>query len=369
VRKSTGYGAIGVLLLVAAEGLSYLALRIDNPAIQKRLYRPPAVSPEEFESYVERRDDVLGWPHHDWLAKYADAAGARLSPANERLRNEPVCVSTYGDSFTYGSDVEDGFAWGNVLATALGCRVINFGVPAYGMDQSILRFERNTEDHSGLVILGFYLLDMDRNMTQWYDLLLSRGDLSFKPRFRVDEQDELLLEPIRVNSYETMRRLIAKPADVLTAERYLPDGPSMHSKVWASFPYSWTLLRFARRVLGEIDPRHVSVSRSIDEWNYPDWFDSHDGPSPAKVELNVRLMRRFSRSCEARGQRCVVLVTPDADEIESHRVNQPNAVERVLRPMAREIEIWDPTGYFAEHSREHGSCHYFGAGRSLNAPS
>lgn len=365
MRKSTGYGVVVVLLVVAAEGLSYLALTLDHAAIQKRVYWPPDVSPEEFARYLEQRDDVLGWPHRDWLTHQVDAAGARRSPANERLRDEPVCVSTYGDSFTFGSEVEDEHAWGNVLAETLGCRVNNFGVPAYGVDQSVLRFERSTEDESELVILGFYTMDMDRSMTQWFYLLNGGDDatLSFKPRFRIDEEDELRLEPIPVDSYQTLKRLIAKPADVLNAEGYLPDGPSMQSKVEGSFPYSWTLVRLGRRVLREIDWSRVSVSRSIGEWNHPWWFDTPHGPWPAKVELNARLMRRFSQSCEMRGRRCVVLIIPDADEIESHRANQQRPVEQVLRAMAREIEVWDATGYFAEDSKEHGVCHYFGPDR------
>jgi hypothetical protein len=71
-------------------------------------------------------------------------------------------------------------------------------------------------------------------------------------------------------------------------------------------------------------------------------------------------MRRFAESCASRDQHCVVLLLPDADEIESRRQRRRDPVEEVLRPIAEEIETWDPTDYFVEQSRELGVCHHFG---------
>jgi hypothetical protein len=268
LRKSTGYGVIAGLLLVAAEGLSYLTLRVENPSIRRRLYWPPAVTAEEFASYLQGRDHLPGWPSRDWLAEYADATGASTS-----------------------------------------------------------------------------------------------REFTFKPRFRIAGKDELWLEPIPIDSDETFRRAIERPADVLMAEAYRPDGPSMHSKVFASFPYSLTLVRLARRVFTQLDFQQVSPSRRVNEWVYPSWFDSHDGPAPDKVRLNALLMRRFGNTCEVRRQRCVVLLIPSADEIERRLANRPDPVEQIVRPMAQEIEVWDSTGYFAEHSKDRGVCYYIGLDR------
>src|SRR6185503_18534955 len=143
--------------------------------------------------------------------------------------------------FTFGTEVEDESAWTNVLADTLGCPVSNFGVAGYGVDQAILRFEKNAEDRADLVVLGFYMLDMDRSMTQWFYSISPSTEtkFSFKPRFLLEGNGELRLVPIPVDSYETARRLIRRPASVLTADAYLPDGPSLQSKVEASFPFSW----------------------------------------------------------------------------------------------------------------------------------
>ena len=148
-------------------------------------------------------------------------------------------MSTYGDSFVFGNDVEDEHAWPNVLAETLGCRVSNFGVWGYGVDQAVLRFEKNVEDRADLVMLGFYLPDMDRSMTRWHHLISPtvESKLSFKPRFLLQENGDLRLEPLPFDSYDTAQRLIRRPADVLTADAYLPGGPSLKSKVEASFPF------------------------------------------------------------------------------------------------------------------------------------
>jgi hypothetical protein len=93
--------AVLVLLLGVAELFSYLFLSLDVPAIRHRVYWPPVTSETQFQAYVRTRDPVLGWPTKGFLETHADADGARLSPANRRFGSTPVCVSTYGDSFTY----------------------------------------------------------------------------------------------------------------------------------------------------------------------------------------------------------------------------------------------------------------------------
>ncbi len=83
-----------------------------------------------------------------------DSSGARPSPAFPVVGNE--CLSLYGDSFVYANEVDDASAWGNVLTELVRCRVGNFGVGGYGIDQAYLRFSRNTGDGASLTMLGIY---------------------------------------------------------------------------------------------------------------------------------------------------------------------------------------------------------------------
>lgn len=65
-------------------------------------------------------------------------------------------ILAVGDSFTYGSQVGDDETWPAVLERMSGARVINAGVFAYGLDQSVLRAERLFETfHPDLIIVSF----------------------------------------------------------------------------------------------------------------------------------------------------------------------------------------------------------------------
>ena len=112
-----------------------------------------------YAGYLTIRNPVTGWPlspgmEHEEMLEMAesmgvvleyDAYGARTSPAFPDPA-VPSCVSLYGDSFTWSSEVEHEEAWGNLLATQLDCRVHNFGVGGYGSDQAYLRYITNALD-------------------------------------------------------------------------------------------------------------------------------------------------------------------------------------------------------------------------------
>ena len=90
----------------------------------------------------------------------------------------------------------------------------------------------------------------------------------------------------------------------------------------------------------------VSPSRSIKKW-----ICTARGSIPltgrrlSKVQLNRTFdapLRPFMRSQTTAGAWCCSF--PDANEIESRLAGRPDPAEQILRPMAQEIELWDPTG-------------------------
>ena len=149
------YVAFGLCVLIlwsgAEIGLGLLPSMLNPGTIINLFYTPPKTTPEEYEHYLSVRDGVLGWPSPLTTIENLDSSGARVSPAFPAPGSE--CVSLYGDSFTFGSEVNDEQAWGNVLARNLGCRVANFGVGGYGTDQAVMRFTENTKDSSSIAVL------------------------------------------------------------------------------------------------------------------------------------------------------------------------------------------------------------------------
>ena len=120
---------------------------------------------EGYGAYLRDRDPLLGWPYPSSLnQRQRDASGSRLIPAFPDPREHQVCVSVYGDSFTWGAEVDDEHASGNVLSRRLGCRVANSGVNGYGTDQAYLRFRSKVEDEAEIVILSHFSVLIMRNV-------------------------------------------------------------------------------------------------------------------------------------------------------------------------------------------------------------
>lgn len=196
MRRRTVWLAATALLggsLLLCELLAYAAVTYGLRGTAPYLFyeRSVVASPEQIAGYFRARDPVLGWTAND----AADASGARPSPAFPAPGN--ACVSVYGDSFAWSTGASsDATAWPNILARMLGCRVSNYGVWGYGIDQAYLRFLQNAQDEAPVVILVIFPHDVLRNLTGNFGFLSPEsGMLTLKPAFRLDAAGELELIP------------------------------------------------------------------------------------------------------------------------------------------------------------------------------
>ena len=141
-------------------------------------------------------DDTLGWTvepnrkSEDGL-NATSAEGLRSATQGEVLRHGlgDCRVALVGDSFTFGFGVRFEDSWAYRLEQLLpkGCRVLNFGVPGYGVDQMYLRYRRDVPSWKpNLVILSFIDPDLDRTMSSYGFLIFEKGGLP-KPRFVLDQ--------------------------------------------------------------------------------------------------------------------------------------------------------------------------------------
>jgi hypothetical protein len=73
-----------------------------------------------------------------------DGRGFRANGTNEDPPGTPILA--FGDSFTFGDEVDDGATWPAHLESILDRRVINAGVFGYGLDQIVLRVEQVTSE-------------------------------------------------------------------------------------------------------------------------------------------------------------------------------------------------------------------------------
>ena len=302
-----------LLLFVVAEGVSFTALNLDIQAIKNRIYEPPSVSRSDFESYLENRHPELGWPGKDGFPLNLTPTGARQSPANERLAENPVCLSLYGDSFTYGTEVGDSEAWSNLLASRLQCRVENYGVPGYGTDQAVLRFIGNRADEAPLTILGVYPVNLQRNLNQWSLLIAGpHAVFGFKPVFS-ERGERVELVGLPDLTYEDYRRLAEDPSQYLKEEYYLPGE---RGGVVVEFPYTVALARLVWKILDQLNLDRIAKYPSMPRhWIRGRWYDNDGNPNSDAVRRVDLIVRKFVTECGERERRCVVLIIPDWESL------------------------------------------------------
>jgi hypothetical protein len=96
-----------------------------------------------------------------------DARGNR-STGGPPLHERPLTLAV-GDSFTFGDQVDDDKAWPAILQQLTGNRVINGGVPGFGLDQAVLWAERlSSELAPDAVVVAFIPHDVLRcAMSAW----------------------------------------------------------------------------------------------------------------------------------------------------------------------------------------------------------
>lgn len=149
--------------------------------------------------------------------------------------------ASYGDSFTYADEVEDGEAWANVLSERMACRVANFGVGGYGTDQAFLRFRAQNGARARVAILWIFPFDLMRNVNQFRYFLASSNHFGLKPRF-VQHEDGLHLVALPTVSYEGYLASLSDSGDFYPHETFIPDtelGP-----ISLGFPFTSVVVRY-----------------------------------------------------------------------------------------------------------------------------
>ena len=120
----------------------------------------------------------------------------------------------------------------------------NYGQGGYGTDQAYLRFELNNADQAPINILGIYPDNILRNLNQYRPFLAGpyASWLAVKPRFVIDESDELKLIPQPTYTYDELVQASTTPEILFKHETFLPNSANGLPRY--SFPYSLTIARF-----------------------------------------------------------------------------------------------------------------------------
>jgi hypothetical protein len=205
------------LSLLERRGVEYRPLVVDRLSAKHRglLEDLLAGRPSLFQ-----HDAVLGWTLRPGFRSELCTIGLD-GRRRDSGRPQPIApavgVAAFGDSFTFGGDVADRYAYPEALARLdAGLEIENFGVPAYGLDQAFLRYQREGRPaHPQVVIIGFLSENIFRDVSVFRPFYepLSQVPLA-KPRYLPGQPYPILIEnPLpRLEDY---RRLLARPAETL----------------------------------------------------------------------------------------------------------------------------------------------------------
>jgi hypothetical protein len=154
-------------------------------------------------------DDRLGWvPGRNRRSKeglYSTSAeGFRSANPGVSYASRPagLRIAIVGDSFTFGLEVPFESSWGAVLEQSLGANatVLNLGVDGYGLDQAVLRYDRDARPWKpDVAILGFINHDLVRTLSVYSFVTFPEWGFPFsKPRYVLEnDRLRLLSSPIR----------------------------------------------------------------------------------------------------------------------------------------------------------------------------
>ncbi len=320
-RRRLFIAVLVLLLLLLSEAVAYLGCRF----LRRRgiFYRPVVA---DYDEYMRLRDPVLGWPSKSRFGgEKFDASGARPSPAYPDPNAEPL-VALYGDSFTWGDQVDHEHAWGNRLARELGGRVDNFGVGGYGSDQALLRFRQHVSNgraRAPVVVLCHLSENILRNVNRFRDLLYPGAGMGFTPRFLPGEDGRPQPVPLpRFADAEDYRQTVLQPEAHLAHEYFVPGGPGGVSRM--RFPYTLSLLR---------GTNHFYLRA---RWRGEPWYaDFYRPDHPAGgLAVTAAILESFHDQATETGRLPVVIVLPTGLDLEHYLAH----ARWTYRPLLDEME-------------------------------
>lgn len=262
-------------------------------------------------------DGFLGWTVAANRVKAdilysTDSRGLRIPHSHMAVATatEKVTIALLGDSYTFGQELEYEDTWGYLLEKSLGpqFKVLNFGVPGYGVDQAFLRFERDVLVWKPKIVI--YAINSGAvRRTMIVYTFLSRPDWNYpfsKPRFIV--RDGELKE---INAPALSPEAIFSKASIFELP-FLEYDVGYKQSDWQYKPYQFS---FLARLL---------VSR------YPSWSRPNpDTSDEALVAVNTAVLRAFVQSARQAGTIPIVAYLPGPADVQKPN-SSPDIGRRVL---------------------------------------
>ena len=301
-RLVTNWLTLLVALLLILEGSAAIFFHTMKPHFLFYELEKFTISLEQIRGQNSIFDADLGWLKH---------FNTKFGERPTLFGDFPPGITVFGDSFAHGDNVSDAEVWTEHLAAALGRRVINLGVDGYGMDQSLLRFEKHFfKARAPIVLLEFISENINRNMNVYRKFyFLPTGIPMTKPRFEI-EHGQLKLIPNPIRTIRDRDQL----SDV-NALRRIGEHDWWYNRMNLpvfGFPYTGILLNrsFWHQIMKVFrrQPSDIDGAPQLDLWEFPE-----------PVELSFAIMNRFCDEARAQGVVPLIVHFPSQYEVREFR--------------------------------------------------
>jgi hypothetical protein len=286
-------------------------------------------------------DKELGWtikPNGsagDYTATTHGFRGPMGGVTTKSLPQGKWRVSVYGDSFTHGDGVALQDTWADQLQhRAETLEVLNFGVPAFGTDQALLRFRRDGRQFQSHVhVLGVWPENLTRNLNVVRFYLAPHGNIGgSKPRFVLDS-----------GRMQTVNSPVLSQTELLDALLHKHVSPVLTHDYWYKedeqrFPWYFHLqsLRMAVSVWRAYERRAVRNRMYLDE-------------NGEAMTVTLAIAQTFRGEVEALGAKALVVVFPMRDFADAERF----PLARLLK--ARGVSVVDLQPAFSAREKQLGT--------------
>ncbi|RAG86343.1 hypothetical protein DN069_06865 [Streptacidiphilus pinicola] len=282
-----------------------------------------------------------------------DALARRANPGHE---DTPATVACFGDSFTFCRLVDDDHTWPHHLTRLTGEVTANYGVGGYGLDQALLRLERELPRLGcRTVIMGVVPETMARVHSAWKHYFEYGNTLAFKPRFTLERDGSgLRHHPPAVTSPEGYRGYQAQLPAVQALD---PFYRAKFRRDLLAFPYTPRLLARARRILPILAELTVFRAMRRPETAFRRAFATvltennrasnrlyHDSGA---TDLLRALVVRFADTCRDAGAQPLLVILPQPGDLRNDRTARTRA--RFFASLEEVLPVVDVTETFRTH--------------------
>jgi len=278
-------------------------------------------------------DPAVGW------SRKALTSGSDLSPegnvvftinskgarANGEYDKQASSVCVFGDSYTFCRLVSDNETWPHHLSSKINTNVENYGVGNYGLDQAILRLERQIDSvEAKNIIIGVVPETIVRIHSYWKHYFEYGNILAFKPIYRKNKNGDFELKKTAVQSEKDFYRIIELLDEIQESDIFYN---LKFKKDMLRFPFLYHAFNNRNRdvllelIKGDLanscDKSYENAFLHIIKRNYE--YQEKLYENTEAVNLLKYLVNKYTSLCKMNNKKAILLVIPQPLDIEHAR--------------------------------------------------